>query len=45
MAMNARIRSFLLTLDRLIAGVPLALGSEDGVLLSFFFFIFYKGAD
>jgi peptidoglycan/xylan/chitin deacetylase (PgdA/CDA1 family) len=45
MAMNARIRSILLTMDRLIAGVPLALGSEDGVLLSFLFHSLYQGAD
>jgi peptidoglycan/xylan/chitin deacetylase (PgdA/CDA1 family) len=45
MAMNARIRSFLLTMDRLIARVPLALGSEDGVLLSFLFHSLYQGAD
>ncbi len=45
MAMNARIRSFLLTMDRLIAGVPLARGSEDGVLLSFLFHSLYRGAD
>ena len=45
MAMNARIRSFLLTMDRLIAGVPLALGSEDGVLLSFLFHSLYQGTD
>jgi peptidoglycan/xylan/chitin deacetylase (PgdA/CDA1 family) len=43
--MSARIRSFLLTLDRLIAGVPLALGREDGVLLSFLFHSLYQAAD
>jgi len=35
--MCARIRSLLLALDRLIAQASLALGREDGVLLSFLF--------
>jgi peptidoglycan/xylan/chitin deacetylase (PgdA/CDA1 family) len=45
MAMNARIRSFLLMLDRLITRVPFALGSEDGVLLTFLFHSLYQGSD
>jgi peptidoglycan/xylan/chitin deacetylase (PgdA/CDA1 family) len=45
MAMSTRIRSFLLMLDQLIAAVPLALGSENGVLLSFLFHSLYKDAD
>jgi peptidoglycan/xylan/chitin deacetylase (PgdA/CDA1 family) len=45
MTMNARIRSFLLTLDRLIAGVPFALRGENGVLLSFLFHSLYQGSD
>jgi peptidoglycan/xylan/chitin deacetylase (PgdA/CDA1 family) len=45
MAMSTRIRSFLLILDQLIAAVPLALGSEDGVLLSFLFHSLYKDVD
>jgi len=45
MAMYARIRSFLLTLDRLISRVPLALGNEDGVLLSFLFHSLYQRSD
>ncbi len=45
MAMNARIRETLLALDRLIARSPLAMGNEDGVLLSFLFHSLYKGPD
>lgn len=45
MAMNARIRETLLALDRLIARSPLAMGNEEGVLLSFLFHSLYKGAD
>jgi peptidoglycan/xylan/chitin deacetylase (PgdA/CDA1 family) len=45
MAMYARIRSLLLALDRLIAQTLLALGNEDGMLLSFLFHSLYKGSD
>ncbi len=45
MAMNSRIRETLLALDRLIARSPLAMGNEDGVLLSFLFHSLYKDAD
>ncbi len=45
MAMNDRIRETLVALDRLIARSPLAMGNEDGVLLSFLFHSLYTGAD
>jgi peptidoglycan/xylan/chitin deacetylase (PgdA/CDA1 family) len=45
MAMNDRIREALLVLDRLIARSSLAMGNEDGMLLSFLFHSLYQGAD
>jgi peptidoglycan/xylan/chitin deacetylase (PgdA/CDA1 family) len=45
MSMYARLRSLLLTLDRLIARTPLVVGNEDGVLLSFLFHSLYQGSD
>jgi peptidoglycan/xylan/chitin deacetylase (PgdA/CDA1 family) len=44
MIMSSRIRSFLLTLDRLISRTPLALEKKEGVLLSFLFHSVYLDA-
>src|SRR5262249_33801956 len=43
MTMYQRIRSLLITIDRLIAQTSLALAHEEGVLLSFLFHSLYKG--
>jgi peptidoglycan/xylan/chitin deacetylase (PgdA/CDA1 family) len=45
MGMYARVRSLLITLDRFIAQFPLALGNEDGVLLTFLFHSLYLSRD
>jgi peptidoglycan/xylan/chitin deacetylase (PgdA/CDA1 family) len=45
MGMYSRVRSLLITLDRFIAQFPLALGNEDGVLLSFLFHSLYLVCD
>jgi len=43
--MYSRIQSLLITIDRLIAQMPLLLGHEQGVLLSFLFHSLYQGSD